>query len=39
MSQSGACAMAARGASYRDILAWFYPGARLRGDWGVGDKL
>lgn len=29
MSQWGAQAMAKRGASYRDILGWFYPGAEL----------
>jgi stage II sporulation protein D (peptidoglycan lytic transglycosylase) len=29
MSQWGAEAMAKRGASYRDILAWFYPGTQL----------
>jgi len=29
MSQWGAQAMAKRGASYREILAWFYPGAKL----------
>jgi stage II sporulation protein D len=34
MSQWGARAMAERGADYRDILAWFYPGASLRGTWG-----
>ncbi len=39
MSQWGARAMAQRGADYREILAWFYPGARLRGDWGFGEEL
>ncbi|MDH5567882.1 MAG: stage II sporulation protein SpoIID, partial [Myxococcales bacterium] len=29
MSQWGAQAMAKRGASYRDILEWFFPGTRL----------
>ncbi len=38
MSQWGAQAMAERGASYREILARFYPGARLRPDWGMGDE-
>lgn len=37
MSQRGARAMAERGASYRDILAWFYPGASLRGGWGRAE--
>jgi stage II sporulation protein D len=31
LSQWGAHALAARGAGYRDILARFYPGTRLRG--------
>ena len=29
MSQWGAQAMARRGASYREILEWFYPGTQL----------
>jgi stage II sporulation protein D len=37
MSQWGARAMAEHGADYREILAWFYPGASLRGDWGRGE--
>jgi stage II sporulation protein D len=39
MSQWGARAMAQRGASYREILEKFYPGARLRGGWGAGKGL
>jgi stage II sporulation protein D len=39
MSQWGARAMAQRGASYREILAWFYPGAGLREGWGSGEEL
>lgn len=39
MSQWGARAMAQRGASYREILAWFYPGAGLREEWGSGEEL
>ena len=38
MSQWGARAMAQRGASYREILAWFYPGAGLREEWGSGEE-
>lgn len=29
MSQEGACALARCGLSYREILAWYYPGSRL----------
>jgi len=39
MSQWGAQAMAQHGASYREILAKFYPGARIRGEWGAGEDL
>lgn len=39
MSQWGARAMARNGATYREILAKFYPGARLRGRWGAGEPL
>ncbi len=39
MSQWGARAMAQRGASYREILAKFYPGVRLRKQWGAGEEL
>jgi stage II sporulation protein D len=39
MSQWGARAMAERGADYREILAFFYPGASLRGAWGQPEEL
>jgi stage II sporulation protein D len=39
MSQWGARAMAERGADYREILAFFYPGAALRGTWGRPEDL
>ena len=38
MSQWGARAMAARGADYREILAFFYPGTSLEGGWGAGGE-
>jgi stage II sporulation protein D len=39
MSQWGARAMAQHGASYREILAKFYPGVRIHGEWGAGEEL
>jgi len=38
MSQWGAHAMARQGASYREILERFYPGAELREAWGAGGE-
>ena len=35
MSQTGADAMAARGAGYEEILAWYYTGAELKVPAGV----
>jgi len=35
MSQTGADAMAARGAGYDEILAWYYTGAELKAPEGV----
>ena len=35
MSQTGADAMAAQGARYEEILAWYYTGAELKSPTGV----
>ena len=35
MSQTGADAMAAQGARYEEILAWYYTGAELKRPTGV----
>ena len=35
MSQTGADAMAARGAGYEESLAWYYTGAELKAPEGV----